>query len=96
MAQSSLGSPLQAPYEILISDATRITICYTEIAPAGKAVEHADVAKDGYYGRRHTESEASFIRDKRGDSNLKHAFCPRIACDRCVLDQNHMRSGSRV
>ena len=67
-------------------------ICYTVSDPAGDAVEHADEAMDDYYGLQGTESGASFIRDEGGNSELKHAFGPGFACNRCLLEQNQMRS----
>src|SRR4051794_13645577 len=85
--------PCWGPHEILISDATRVTICYTVIDPAGGAVKHADESMDGNYCLRRTESGASSIRDEGGNAELKRAFCPWIACHRCLLEQNQMRSG---
>src|SRR3954447_1116378 len=88
--------PCWGPHEILISDATRVTICYTVIDPAGGAVRNADEAMDGCDGLRRTESGASFIRDEGGNSELNPAFCPRIACHRCLLVLNQMRSWRSV
>ena len=75
-----LAHLFRRPHQILISDATRVTICYTDVDLADEAMEHADEAMDGHYGHRRTESETSFIQDQRRNSDLKHAFCRRIAC----------------